>query len=196
VNIAEGCAPSNINNAIRTVMAQMRTAIATALDGFLAGAAPLPVPNGGTGVTSAAAALVALGAAARGANSDITALTGLITPLSVSRGGTGATEAAAALAALGGLGVTASALTSPGYMKLSNGFIIQWGTGTATGNTTTGVTYPTAFTTFSIPVVSGNSSDLGAQDNGPAVTAATTTGCTVTNAYVSDIPFWWIAVGV
>lgn len=62
---------------------------------------PLPVADGGTGAASAGAARTSLGAAASGANSDITSLTGLSTPLSVAYGGTGATTVAAALAALG-----------------------------------------------------------------------------------------------
>jgi hypothetical protein len=44
---------------------------------------------GGTGSNNSAGARLNLGAAARGANSDITSLTGLTTPLSISQGGTG-----------------------------------------------------------------------------------------------------------
>lgn len=49
----------------------------------------LPIAKGGTGAEDAATALTNLGAAARGANSDITSLSGLLTPLSVGQGGTG-----------------------------------------------------------------------------------------------------------
>jgi hypothetical protein len=48
----------------------------------------LPVASGGTGVTSSAAAAFAL----KGANSDITSLTGLTTALSIAQGGTGSTS--------------------------------------------------------------------------------------------------------
>ena len=41
----------------------------------------LPIANGGTNATTAAAARTSLGAAASGANSDITSLTGLTVPL-------------------------------------------------------------------------------------------------------------------
>lgn len=51
----------------------------------------LTVGNGGTGATTAAGARTDLGAAASGANSDITSLSGLTTALSVSQGGTGLT---------------------------------------------------------------------------------------------------------
>lgn len=47
------------------------------------------IANGGTGATAAPAARTALGAAAAGANSDITSLSGLTTPLSAAQGGTG-----------------------------------------------------------------------------------------------------------
>jgi len=49
------------------------------------------IADGGTGATSAAAARGTLGAAASGANGDITSLTGLTSPLPVSEGGTGST---------------------------------------------------------------------------------------------------------
>lgn len=64
---------------------------------------PLPILMGGTGVaaTTSAQILAAIGAAAFGANSDITQLSGLTTPLSVAQGGTGANTAAAGIINLG-----------------------------------------------------------------------------------------------
>jgi len=52
----------------------------------------LTVANGGTGATSTSGARTNLGAAASGANNDITSLGGLTTALSVLQGGTGATS--------------------------------------------------------------------------------------------------------
>ena len=49
----------------------------------------LPIGNGGTAATDAVTARTNLGAAASGANSDITSLTGITTPITVARGGTG-----------------------------------------------------------------------------------------------------------
>lgn len=63
--------------------------------------APLPVLEGGTGADNAGGARTNLGAAASGANSDITSLSGLTTPLSIAQGGTSAASAGAARTALG-----------------------------------------------------------------------------------------------
>lgn len=60
---------------------------------------PVAVANGGTNATAAGAtAAHNIGAAAQGANSDITSLTGLTTPLSVAQGGTAGTTKSAATA--------------------------------------------------------------------------------------------------
>lgn len=83
----------------------------TALDVSLS--VPVPVAFGGTGATTATAARGNLGAAASGANGDITSLTGLTTPLPISEGGTGQTTAAAALTALGGVTAAGAAAAAP-----------------------------------------------------------------------------------
>jgi len=69
----------------------------------------LPVASGGTGATSNAAAAFAL----KGANSDITSLTGLTTALTVAQGGTGAATHTAN-AVLIGEGTGAITSVSPG----------------------------------------------------------------------------------
>lgn len=61
----------------------------------------VPITNGGTGAATAGAARGNLGAAASGANSDITSINGLTTALSVPQGGTGATTAIGARTNLG-----------------------------------------------------------------------------------------------
>ena len=64
----------------------------------------LKVGDGGTGASDAATARTNLGAAAAGANADITSLNGLTTPLPASEGGTGST---------GGVSPTGSLTTTP-----------------------------------------------------------------------------------
>jgi hypothetical protein len=60
--INTGMAPSNVDNALRKIMAACRNSVTSALQNFLNGTAALPVANGGTGATSSANALTSLGA--------------------------------------------------------------------------------------------------------------------------------------
>jgi len=83
----------------------------------------LPVANGGTNATTAAAARTNLGVAASGVNSDITSLTGLTTNLSVAQGGTGA-QTLTANGVLYGNGTSAIQALAPvasGYVLTSTG---------------------------------------------------------------------------
>jgi len=82
----------------------------------------LPVASGGTGATSNSGAAFAL----KGANSDITSLSGLTTPLSVNQGGTGASTLAGANIAITNVAnsftatQTFSGTTATAAMKLNN----------------------------------------------------------------------------
>lgn len=69
--------------------------------GLVATESIVPIAKGGTGSTSAENARLALVAAKRGDNYDITSLHNLTTPLSIEQGGTGATTPEGAVTALG-----------------------------------------------------------------------------------------------
>lgn len=75
----------------------------------------LAVADGGTGASTASGARTNLGAAASGANSDITSLSGLTTALSIAQGGTAATTASGARTSLGAttIGGNMFTLTNP-----------------------------------------------------------------------------------
>jgi hypothetical protein len=99
-------------------------------------------------------AVAALGnKAAKGANSDITSLSGLTTALSIAQGGTGATTLAAAQAALG----INSAINLPTGTNLNNiqatGFYMQQ----ANANATLALNYPVAAAGSLISVQLGSS---------------------------------------
>jgi hypothetical protein len=137
INIAEGCAPSGINNAIRELMSQLKnqqtgadgdnftvggnlvvtgTSVhtgATTFTGAVVMSTALPVASGGTGATTAGNARTNLSAAGSGANSDITSITGLTTALTVAQGGTGAATHTSKGVLIGN-GTSAVTTVSPG----------------------------------------------------------------------------------
>ena len=121
INIDEGCAPSGINNAIRALMAQLKD--------FQSGVSgdTLPVLSGGTGAANATTARSNLGAAASGANSDITSLTGLTTALSAAQGGTGLTSFTAGTNYVSpSVATTFSKQQAIGNATLTDGATISW----------------------------------------------------------------------
>ena len=107
----------------------------TYLSSLTLGAA-LPVASGGTGATSNAATAFAL----KGANADITSITGLTTPLTIAQGGIGATTLPAATIAT--LGYTTT-VTSAGTTTLT---VSSTATQFFTGSTTHTVLLPVAST--------------------------------------------------
>jgi hypothetical protein len=153
INIAEGCAPSGINNAIRELMSQLKdqqtgaagdnftiggnlvvtgTSVhtgATTFTGAVVMSTALPVASGGTGATSSAAAPFAL----KGANSDITSITGLTTALTVAQGGTGAAThtSKGVLIGNGTSAVTTVSPSTSGNVLVSDG--TNWTSSTSTG---------------------------------------------------------------
>ena len=104
---------------------------ATSTVGDITLAGTLNITNGGTGATTATGARTNLGAAASGANSDITSLSGLTTALSILQGGTGATTASGARTNLGlGSGLSVTIATAKltvgganGSMTFTNGIL-------------------------------------------------------------------------
>ena len=178
VNIAENCPPGNMNNAVRSVMALIRNTFAAGLKLFLSGAAPLPIANGGTGGTTPEEARAALGMSS---STTVNNSNWSGEDLAIVNGGTGASSAAAALANLGGLGVSGSSLNTNGYIRLSNGLVIQWGR--VTGSLSEGSYSVSFLTSFSsacyvcLPVVVGTgviSNDIWAQ-----IISVSTTGASI-----------------
>lgn len=71
----------------------------------------------------------------------------------------------------GGSGFVDESLTANGFIEFPNGLIMQWGQGTANGNSTTTISFNKPFTTqaYSVVVSGSNASSNNAQDNAPAV---------------------------
>ena len=91
----------------------------TASNGAITLGGTLAITNGGTGAANATSARTNLSAAASGANSDITSLSGLTTALTVAQGGTGANSITAENVVLGN-GTGAVKVVAPG----SNGNVL------------------------------------------------------------------------
>ena len=106
-------------------------------------------------------------------------------------------DAAALAETVGALAVSSANLNNPGHIKFANGLIINWGSTVVGGDTTPTVNYDAAYSSFSIPVGSGGSSDTGKSEN-CRVIGASKTGFTVINDDGTSYPatFWWIAIGV
>lgn len=174
IDIAEGCLPSGINNAIRTLMSDLKDLQAgTSGD-------TIPIAAGGTGATTAAAARTALGATTVGSNvftavdaaaartaigAGTSSATGTVTSVSLSGGTTGLTVSGSPI-------TTSGTITLAGTLAVANG-----GTGVTTSTGTGAVVLGTS-PTLVTPV-------LGTPTSG------TLSGCTVdgTNAVgFSTIP--------
>lgn len=134
--------------------------------------------KGGTGATSTANAPFAQ----KGANSDITSLTGLTTPLSIAQGGTNATSAANALTELGaypasnpsGFTSNTGTVTSVGGTGTVNGLTLS-GTVTSSGNLTLGGTLTnvdlTSQVTGTLPAANGGTGLTSPGANGNVLTS-------------------------
>lgn len=115
--------------------------------------------------------------------------------LAIANGGTGANTGSGAIAALGGLGIVTESLAATGYVELTNGLIVQWGSVSAAANAFTTITYPKALTTWAVPVASSARTTSNAQDNFAGVVDTTTTTFRVYSANDVALACFWIAVG-
>jgi hypothetical protein len=118
-------------NVTLTIGGSPSNALLAAVSLALGWTGTLAITRGGTGANNASDALDNLNGAERGANSDITSLSGLTTPLSIAQGGTNATTDSGARTNLGlggGLSVTITTakLTvagANGSMTFTNGIL-------------------------------------------------------------------------
>lgn len=194
IDIAENCAAANINNALREMMAQLKTKL-DAIDSSIGSGSFQPLD----------ATLTALAALAFSAN-EIAYATGSDAFAKTTLSAFARTllddgDAATARTTLGAIGSPASSLGSgsSGYVKLDIGgttFILQWVDYTVGGNSTASVTYPTAFSSWSKAWVNGGENNTSATNSVLHVSATTTTGATVFSGFDASVSGTLFAIGV
>jgi hypothetical protein len=164
-----------------------------------------PVGNT-TPSTGAFTTLTSTGGALNGTIGATTPSTGsfsaitLATALTVAQGGTGASTAAAAFA---NIAVAASSLATTGYVKLTNGLLLQWGqyTTATSVDSSAAITFPLVFPTACFtfvcsPVVTTYSSTTDSwliQQGTASTTSATVYVAASANA--AQLKINWFAIG-
>lgn len=200
------------SSALATITAVARTLLAQATQADLRQTGLGMTANGSSLVTAAdyAAMRTLLGvpttsdvaAGYQPLDSDLTAIAALATT-TFGRGLLTQADAAAARSTLGVQGALTSGSDANGeWIGLAIGattYYFQWGRITASANSTTAITFPQAYTTAASISVSGSGVDgaggIGAQDNGPGISAYSTTGASVFSADDTACTFHWQAMG-
>lgn len=190
VFIGENCPPGNVNNGIRSVMAEAKAKF-NSIDSAITGLAPDATLQAIAALVTAANKLPYFTGVDTAALADLTPFARTLLDDA---------DAATARATLGAVGVLASSFTNPGYLKLSiagTAFMMQWGSLTIPANSIQTVPYPQAYTSFSIAVCSSTAEypNTDAQQNPTGVYSCSTTGWVGFNAGTSS-PVFWISVGV
>lgn len=105
---------------------------------------------------------------------------------------TGRITAANAVLSSNSLSLGSALIANPGYSRLPNGLLYQWGNVTANSSTGT-ITFPAAFTAvYSITITPTTPTS----SQTPAVTALTTTTATVRTSNNTSNTVYWTAIGV
>jgi hypothetical protein len=173
IDIAEGCSPSGINNAIRELMSDLKDW----QTGSETGQA-LAIASGGTGAETATNARTNLSAAKSGANSDITSLSGLTTPITVAQGGTGfVAQRTITVVGRATNVVTITTSVAHGYVVNDN-ITVAAVTNTSVNGTFTIASVPTS-TTFTYAQAGtdyANTADTGTTTSSSYLTAANISG--------------------
>lgn len=191
VSIAEGWSPASVNNALRGLMAAIATGIDDGDFATTSGLQPLDAT-----LTALAALTIANGKLIKGTGTDA------FTTVDISSFGEtliNLADYAALRTGLGAITVSASSLANPGYVKFNIGgtdLTVQWGTGSIASNSTATVNYPTAFSSFSIPICSGTNSNTNNEGDVAAYASGLSSFSIVNSSGGASATYFWVAIGV
>jgi hypothetical protein len=204
VNIAENCPAANVNNALRQLMADVAGGVNFSILGDFLASSSLSSARSALGVSGGSTSSNNFGNLTNVANkvpymtgSDAWSTTDFT---SFGRQVVATGDAAALLALLGtggGGGISGSA--SSGYVTFNFSgtvFKVQWKDATANANSSTSVTYPTSFSSWSRAWVNTAINDTDANNNNPTVFSTSTTGATIYSARDSAKSITVFAIGV
>lgn len=95
---------------------------------------------------------------------------------------------------LSNLASFANSLSATGYQKLPGGLIIQWGTGTVAGNTSTTADLALTYTVHLAAVGTVGSTDVSTGDN-YFIYPESTSKVHITNGLGTSVTYWYISIG-
>jgi hypothetical protein len=203
VNIAENCPPSNVNDAIRAALAQIRAAINPALDDFLSSTS-LSSARSALGVASpdSSSSLTAFGNLTNAAN-KVPYMTGSDTWstadfTSFGRSVVACGNAAALNTLLGAEGASGTFGTNSIDVRMAigtNTLCIKGGSGTLAANTTGTLSFGVTFAVAPVCIVTGGDSDVQSEGQIRISANPTTTGVAIINAGPASGTYNWVALG-
>lgn len=204
VNIGEGCAPSNVNDAIRKLMADMRAAIDPTLAAFLSSTS-LSSARDALGVASPTSSdsLTAFGNLTNAANkvpymtgSDAWATADLT---SFGRSVIASGDAATLNALLGGLSLTSATFgTNSIDVRIDLGtdtMVVVGGHGTLAANSTSTVSFGVTFGIAPVCIVTGGDNNTNNEGQIRISGNPSTTGVAIVNAGPATGTYNYIAIG-
>jgi hypothetical protein len=189
VFIGPGWPPSNVNDAIQHLMADVKVKF---------DAVTSAIPSADPTLTAFGALSFAANQMAYATGADAFALTALT---AFARSLLDDVDAAAMCATLGAIRVVQVILANPGFVKLQLGptqfLCFAWGTFASSPNTTTPVDFATGavFPTASFTVVSGGPIGGGASENCPTTLTSGTTGFTSYSARDETVTAFYLSAG-
>lgn len=196
IDIAENCAAANINNAMREMMAQLKTKL-DAVDSAVGGGAGSSQPLDATltalaGVSTAADKVPYFTGVDTASVTDLTSFGRSVLAL----GDANSLAALISVISLSSVTFGTNTISLSLVLSASHTLLIQGGTGSLAADTTGSITFDTAYSTAPVCVVTGGSSNVSHEGDVHPSAAASTTGIAICNSNGSaTCTYTWFAIG-